>query len=183
MKDDQRVTLTKRLLKEGLFRLLETTDLDKISITKLCIESGINRATFYRHYEQPRDILNEARRELFLGVRNLKPEGKSENRMLKWMENTCSYFLENSDLMNILFKYRTDDEFVVFLNDLYKEQFPELRNKGYFKEVDEDMLRLGMYYFAGGIYYILRQWITEPIDKTPKEVALLIHHFLNITSD
>lgn len=50
MKDDQRVTLTKRLLQEGLLRLLETKEIDKINVTELCRESGINRATFYRHY-------------------------------------------------------------------------------------------------------------------------------------
>ena len=59
MKDDQRIALTKRLLREGLLRLLSKTDLNKISVTQLCIESGINRATFYRHYEEPRDILND----------------------------------------------------------------------------------------------------------------------------
>ena len=51
MKDDQRTALTKRLLREGLLRLLSKTDLNKISVTQLCIESGINRATFYRHYD------------------------------------------------------------------------------------------------------------------------------------
>ena len=59
MKDDQRIALTKRLLREGLLRLLSKTDLNKISVTQLCIESGVNRATFYRHYEEPRDILND----------------------------------------------------------------------------------------------------------------------------
>lgn len=54
MKDDQRIALTKRLLREGLLRLLSKTDLNKISVTQLCIESGINRATFYRHYEERR---------------------------------------------------------------------------------------------------------------------------------
>ena len=58
-RENQRIMLTKRLLKESLLRLLERKELDKISITELCREAGINRATFYRHYEIPRDILNE----------------------------------------------------------------------------------------------------------------------------
>ena len=57
MKENQRITLTKRLLQEALFRLLEQMPLDKISITQLCTEAGINRATFYRHYETPSDML------------------------------------------------------------------------------------------------------------------------------
>ena len=67
MKDDQRVALTKRLLQEGLFRLLERKDIDSIHVSELCAESGINRATFYRHYSEPRDILKNMRQNGKLG--------------------------------------------------------------------------------------------------------------------
>ena len=69
------------------------------------------------------------------------------------------------------------------LNHFYKyfnEQYPNLINKGYFTDVDDDTMRLGTFYYAGGIYYILRQWLTEPINKTPQEVAVLMCHFLNV---
>lgn len=69
----------------------------------------------------------------------------------------------------------------MFLNDRFNELHPELlKRKEYFNEVDEDTMRLGAYYYAGGLYYILRQWLTEPIDKTPQEVAVLMCHFLNV---
>lgn len=72
MKDDQRIALTKRLLREGLLRLLSKTDLNKISVTQLCIESGINRATFYRHYEEPRDILMILSMKYFRKMQHLR---------------------------------------------------------------------------------------------------------------
>lgn len=181
MKDDQRIALTKRLLREGLLRLLCKTDLNKISVTQLCTESGINRATFYRHYEQPCDILNDIKREIFQEAVALAEKNAAKGDTKKWLEATCCYFYEHSDMLKILFRYRTDDEFVMFLNDRFNEQHPELKSKGYFSEVDEDTMRLGAYYYAGGIYYILRQWLTEPIHKTPQEVATLMYHFLNIS--
>ena len=181
MKDDQRIALTKRLLREGLLRLLSKTELNKISVTQLCTESGINRATFYRHYEQPRDILNDLKGDIFQEVAALAEENSLKGDAKKWLESTCCYFYEHSDLLRILFQYRTDDEFVMFLNDRFNEQYPELKRKGYFTEVDEDTMRLGAYYYAGGIYYILRQWLTEPINKTPQEVAVLMCHFLNVS--
>lgn len=181
MKDDQRIALTKRLLQEGLLRLLEQKDLSKINVTELCTESGINRATFYRHYEQPRDILNEMRLDIFRDVSRLTEKIELSDGVQKWLESTCCYFYEHVDLLRILFKYRTDEEFVVFLNDICREQFPEIRSKGYFNETDDETMRLGTYYFAGGIYYILRQWLLEPIHKTPQEVAALICRILKIT--
>ena len=68
MKEDQRVALTKRLLQEGLLRLLEKKDIDSIHVSELCAESGINRATFYRHYKEPRDILRNMRQNIPMRV-------------------------------------------------------------------------------------------------------------------
>ena len=86
--------------------------------------------------------------------------------MRKWLELACCYFYEHSDILKILFRYRTDDDFVLFLNERFNEQYPNLINKGYFTDVDDNTMRLGTFYYAGGIYYILRQWITEPIKES-----------------
>ena len=59
IKENQRVILTKRLLYEGLLRLLEKKELHKITITELCAEAGINRATFYKHNSTPKDLMND----------------------------------------------------------------------------------------------------------------------------
>ena len=172
MKDDQRIALTKRLLREGLLRLLSKTDLNKISVTQLCIESGINRATFYRHYEEPRDILNDIKYEIFQEVAAFAEKAASKGDTRKWLELACCYFYEHSDILKILFRYRTDDDFVLFLNERFNEQYPNLINKGYFTDVDDDTMRLGTFYYAGGIYYILRQWITEPLNAAMLEEVL-----------
>ncbi len=52
-KINMRVAVTKRMLKEGLLRCLETKDLEEITISELCKEAGINRATFYKHFNTP----------------------------------------------------------------------------------------------------------------------------------
>ena len=64
MKENQRIAVTKRMLKEGLLRLLRDKELKNIRITELCAESGVNRATFYRHYEMVEDVLYELERDI-----------------------------------------------------------------------------------------------------------------------
>lgn len=39
-KENQRVIISKRMLKEGLLRLLEKKNIDKINVSELCQESG-----------------------------------------------------------------------------------------------------------------------------------------------
>lgn len=48
---DPRVQLTQDKLRSGLFRLLKTKAVEDITVTALCQEAGINRRTFYLHYD------------------------------------------------------------------------------------------------------------------------------------
>lgn len=179
MKDDQRVTLTKRLLKDGLLRLMQKQNLDKISVTQLCSESGINRATFYRHYEQPKDILNELRYEMSANVKAIVSKQENIDNIQKSIEDVCSYFYDNAELLKIFFETRTDDDFVMLINEIYADQFAEIRQRELLNEIDDDSLRIGAFYYAGGFFFVLRQWILEPINKTPKEIAEVIYGLIN----
>lgn len=177
MKDDQRVALTKRLLREGLLRLLEKKDIDSIKVSELCEESGINRATFYRHYGQPADILKNLRLDIMEDVEKIAKKDNAEVNLLKWLEDICQYFYEHSDLLRMLFKTRTDNDFVFIIKELYSNHIKHIYSKS--DRCDEESLKLSTFFYAGGFYYILRQWILEPIDKTPKEIAGVMYEILN----
>ena len=181
MKSDQRVIITKMMLKEALLKLLHTRQLNKITITDLCRESGINRATFYRHYEEPKDILNEIRYSIFEDIKNIEKQSNINSSEDQLLEQVCQYFFENRELLNILFKYRNDEDFVLLINEICRQRIPHLRKHGYMKDYDDESLKLSTCYFTGGIYYILRQWLSEPIEKSPKEIARIIQNVLNIS--
>lgn len=84
IRENQRVVLTKRLLQEGLFRLLEKKELSKISVTELCMESGINRTTFYKHYGCPDNMLAAAKEQLFQDL--LEKLSQGQNGMHEYLE-------------------------------------------------------------------------------------------------
>ena len=48
-RENQRVMLTRRLIKESLTGLLAEESIHKISIRALCERAGINRSTFYKY--------------------------------------------------------------------------------------------------------------------------------------
>ena len=47
---DPRVRRTRQLLQEGLAKLLETRDFDRLSVADIADAATVNRATFYDHY-------------------------------------------------------------------------------------------------------------------------------------
>lgn len=179
MKENQRIAVTRRMLKEGLLRLLETKTLDKIRISELCEESSINRATFYRHYVTVQDVLVELETDF---VKQMIPNAvpsKDEAETRRRMESACAYLYDHRDIARILFRNNTDRDVVARLNDLYR-QFWDLRKKeGSFSDVDDDTARIVISLLGGGSYCLLRQWIMEDIPKTPQEIASIVCSIIN----
>ena len=94
MKQDLRVAVTKRMIQEALIRLLKNKPIDKIKVNELCEESGINRATFYRHYETLQDIL----REIEADVIRAMPQPRQKPRTLEdaraYLKQVCTYIYD-----------------------------------------------------------------------------------------
>ena len=58
-KQESRYTGTASLMDEALLLLLEQKDFDRITVKELCQKAGVNRTTFYLHYESMNDLLEE----------------------------------------------------------------------------------------------------------------------------
>lgn len=178
MQENQRIVLTKRLLKEGLLRLIEKKDIDKISVSELCVESGINRATFYRHYQIPLDVLDDIRAD-FIKEMNFTPrEPKNLQDIASQFENICNYLKKNENVTKILFSCGSDKDFSEVMN-LYCKT---LVNSEYESMLDTDSIRLIIQGLTSGGYAVIRMWILEDIQKTPKEMAEMILRFISYGS-
>ena len=62
-KENQRTRLTKMLFKDGLIALLQKKTIYQISVTELCEAAELNRSTFYKYYNNVRDVLTELEQE------------------------------------------------------------------------------------------------------------------------
>ena len=58
-KTDRRTIMTKGMIKDALLELLQNTPYEKITVTALCKQSEITRATFYLHYNNIDNVLDE----------------------------------------------------------------------------------------------------------------------------
>src|SRR5690625_522893 len=56
---DPRVRRTKNQFEQALLTLLENSDYEKITVSQIAAKAGLNRATFYLHYEDKEDLLEQ----------------------------------------------------------------------------------------------------------------------------
>lgn len=79
-KENQRIALTKRLLKENLLQLMSGKSIQKITVRELCEAAEINRSTFYNHYGCPADVLLEIENGVVADLEELwQREGAGKN--------------------------------------------------------------------------------------------------------
>lgn len=64
MKTDARVRYTRRVIKESILRLLEERPVNRITVKEVCEAAQINRATFYAHFTDCFDVLNQMENDL-----------------------------------------------------------------------------------------------------------------------
>ena len=173
-KENQRIALTKKLLQEGLLRLLEVKSLNKISVTELCRESGINRATFYNHYNSPQELLTDIESKMTLTLRQIIGSPTTAQEVIDHTESVCTYFHDNARTFLILHRCHADQDITDVLYEL-NQNFQLYRlNARYTRTMSQDYLRLVSVFFYTGCYNMLLDWITNNLPLTPKEMANLM---------
>ena len=174
-KENQRITITKRLLKEALMDLITQKNIQQISVSELCKYAGINRATFYRHYGIPQDVLIEMEKELLEKFKIEIPLPSSTGDTKAYIEKICQWTYQHQRIISLMVENNTSDEFI----QLFQEIVVEYRNiNNDIRKLDEDSLKVIAVYCGGGTFYLLRSWIRQDIKKTPQQMAELIYDLI-----
>ena len=176
-KENQRVQLTKRLLKEALLRLLERKSLDEINVSELCREAEINRATFYKHYAIPQDVLRDMERQIAEELRRMAPTEQTPETAVEYMKRICDFLQAHRPVMQILLECRTDEEILKIVTETncrYWSHFGMKNPHG----LDADGVKLMVTFFSAGAYHMIRQWLLEDVKKTPRELAEMMFRFV-----
>lgn len=178
-KENQRVTITKRMIKEGLLRLLEKRRVSEISISELCQVAQINRTTFYRHYQTPGDVLQEIALDQFGTFSQHSTLADHMDNLKEFVTQLCEFLYQRKDIVKIFIRNYTEPDFIR-ISQLLSQQFLGSRTVLYRgKAVDDDTLQLFNAFFSTGMYALISLWLNRDITKTPEEIADLICCSLN----
>lgn len=67
---DRRIRKTKQSLNEALFNLLDRKPFKQITITDIVQEADVNRGTFYKHYREKEDLLDNIIQEVLADLKS-----------------------------------------------------------------------------------------------------------------
>ena len=176
--EDTRVQFTKKILKDSLLKLLRDKPIGKVTIKELCDAAGLNRGTFYLHYNEPNDLLREIEEEF---VREkmcfFDPYMKNDNP--DQLAQLFGAIMQNRELSLILFGRNGAPQFTNRIKNLMRERILEDWQREFPSYSLADLQFVYEFIFPGAMNLILN-WLSGsdslPVSALAHRLACLGHY-------
>ncbi|MDF2858865.1 MAG: TetR family transcriptional regulator [Neobacillus sp.] len=178
MKTDRRVKYTRMMLKESLLELMKDRPINKITVKDICEAADVNRGTFYTHYKDPFDLLEQIENELFDDILASLENSFNIQNIPKLLAEIFEAIVKNSELCKVLFSDYGDKEFLHRIIYIAHEGSVAQWRKLCPKATKEQLERLYTF-FASGSVAIIQHWIQNNMKEDPQELALFIEKISN----
>lgn len=168
-KTDQRVRLTRNLLKNALVQLMQEQHISKISIRAICEIADINRSTFYVHYVDQYDLLNKVEQEVLDNLNKyLSSQALDENHPIsvQVLTRVLDYVKENVELFKALLSENCDFTFQKNLIEL-AQIISSQQNQSFDARTQEYIKLFGF----TGIISMLQKWLHDGANESPVQMA------------
>ena len=182
---DLRIVKTRENLNKALVDQLHHKPLSKITVTELCRMAKINRSTYYLHYRDPYDQYEKLENSIYQDFADTIDAFIDKNRnwftdlivsdkvaQAKLVEELFSYIKRNALIYGISLPMNQGND---FLNKLYlagHDRFFDTLSK----TASQSELQQFEYFFAfvaSGCVGVLRQWVTQGMKESPRDMARL----------
>ena len=173
---DQRTRMTKQLIRNAFMELLHRKPIQSISIRELCGHAGINRGTFYTHYKDIYDLLEQIEEEMTREIEKaLEPLLSEENKELTPLKITTEIFRclkENADLCTVTLGDYGDKSFAVRLLSLGREKCVEAYSR-FFALATPKEIEYFYAFASAGCIGLLEEWLREGMVTGAEEMAAM----------
>ena len=171
----KRKTSTKEDIKEALIQLLSEEKFENISISKLCKRAGINRGTFYLHYEDKYQMIDSLKSDILSQLYSFfEEEGEYSKRFM-----IAKFYVlrANERLINALTRSHYIDfrgairEFITII--ILREK-QEAATQRFLEENFHIPQKYALEIFLSSVEGIISLWIAGGAQEEPEEITQMI---------
>lgn len=163
-KNNRRKRASMQKIEQVLVELLQTKELNQISVSDICKRAGLNRSTFYANYVDIYGLADAIREKLEAQVAELYKDeveqGFNSNNYLILFQHIA----QNQIFYRTYFKLGYDEKYKILAYDynLAKKHF------------DNRFIEYHMEFFKSGLTKIIKLWLQNGCKETPKEMFEIV---------
>lgn len=173
-KNDHRTRVTKMLIRRAFMDLLRQKPVQSISVKALCDTAGINRGTFYAHYNDIYDLLGQIENEMLHDLETvLKPLLEMDAESFPRLRITTEIFRclrDNADICTVTLGPYGDKSFAQRLIQIGREKCVEAYSRC-FPEATPKQIELYYAFMSAGSIGLLENWLAEGMATSAEEIA------------
>ena len=173
-KNDHRTRVTKMLIRKAFTDQLRHKPIQSITVKALCDAAGINRGTFYAHYDDIYDLLHQVEAEMMQDLETaFKPLLETETADLTQLRITAEIFRclrNNADICTVTLGPYGDKSFAQRLIQIGREKCMETYTR-YFPDATPKQIELYYTFMSAGSIGLLESWLAEGMTMTAEELA------------
>ena len=184
-KSESKYYNTALLMNEALLMLLEKKEYDFITVKEICEKAGVNRSTFYLHYESIDDLLFET-----IEMINKKFNEVFSNQMvdINKDDRNSLFFITDAYLIPYLNFIKENKKIYTLIHDkplifkkqqtfkkLYTELFSVILDRYGVLESQKEYI---FSYFSFGLVAVIQKWIENDCKDDIEEMAKLMRNLI-----
>lgn len=179
----KRKTASKQAIKQAFTRLVHEKGFESLTVMEIAREAGINRGTFYTHYIDKYDLMEQLEKETMEDLKSilLRPDQGDVNDPLELIPyslilEALIYVKQDFDFISALASPGGDRQFVSMIKGILSElieskirQSTELEFKK--ENLPEDYAQEIL---LSSIVAIILLWIKKGAEESPEDIAKMI---------
>jgi AcrR family transcriptional regulator len=181
---DLRIVRTKAAIRDALTQLIEEKGFETITVKDITTKAKINRGTFYLHYKDKYDLLEQSQIEIIRGIEKILKQGSLINlteykvidKPLPFVADIFHYLNEHAAFMKAILGPKGDPSFQTKIKVFMWEKIFEknltipLFDKEKLLVPSEYLLS----YIASAHLGVVQQWLLEGRKQSPEEMAMIL---------
>lgn len=172
---DRRIRKTRKQLKDCLISLLKTKRIQDITVRELTEMADLNRGTFYLHYKDVFDLLEQTETELLGKLNSVIQKHRAEellDRPFNIFHEVYTLVYENASLVEILLGENGDLNFLNRLKQIMRDKclhdWMEV-----FRAGNPAIFDAYFSFIVSGCVGLVQYWLKTGMKETPQQLARL----------
>ncbi len=171
---------------KALLSLLEKKSFEYITVREICEEAGVNRSTFYLHYENTRDLLHETTKYVIDGfvsyfsvdTKNISSKfTECELQDLNFVSREylypyLTYIKENQKIFSAVLSHPSTFEFESIFQRLFDNVFDPILDRFHYPD---HVRKYVMMFYLNGLTAIIKEWLKDGCKESIDELSVVIH--------
>ncbi|MFE6139585.1 MULTISPECIES: TetR/AcrR family transcriptional regulator [Bacillus] len=176
-KVDPRVRRTHNLLRDSLIELMDEKSYESITIQDITERATVNRATFYRHYEDKEDLLNQSidkmLRELFGDASKFYSVTKDPHELQHYVAlHIFEHIARSNKFFHVMLIKKGIPNFIQYLKDFIFQFYDHMILETNVKEeelpVTKEMI---VSYISAAYIGVISWWLENDMPCSPSSMA------------